>query len=149
MVAPATHLPVLVLKLQRRLVDGHLQVRPSVLAPLFHLLGRCAKYPVANFHNQANRFRDGDEFRRRYQAKFRVLPTNQGLGFGDGSAGQCTAQVIGHAHALLRFFLQVGGEKREAIAPLALGFVHGLVSQLQQVIKALTILRQQADTDAG
>ena len=123
-----------------------------------------AKHPFANVHNQATGLGNGNELSRAHQTPAGVLPANQCFGLVHGTGrqfdnglvnhpelllAQTGAQVRGQAHAGLRGLLQRGREKAEAVAPLALGHIQGLVGVAKQVFHLQAVPRVQGDADAG
>ena len=66
-------------ELHRRKIDRHRHRRKTIVDPGFQLLKRAAHHPFPDQQNLAAILRNRDEFCRRNQAQFRMLPAQQGF----------------------------------------------------------------------
>ena len=139
------------------------------IEPGLALAAGFVQYPLAQCHDHAGLFHDRDEFARADGreggiAARRGLEAHQGFEGHDLTGGEVHHGLVvqgelvvldGAAQAC--FHLQpAGGHGREglgveveAVAPAALGLVHGRIGVADELRGVLAILRVQADADAG
>jgi hypothetical protein len=120
------------------------------------LPARLLKHPLAERYDEPRLFCDRYEYFRGLWLFLGVLPAQQGLHASDTSGGELDLRLVmkretvfgeGLAQALLKGLTVTRGaiqgllEQRPAIAPLALGLVHGKVGMAQQRLRVALIER--------
>src|SRR3989338_6073064 len=145
-------------------VDRQCQVRQLwIMGPYHQLLARRTQDQATQRQNKPRAFSQGNEFARRHQPAYRVLPADQGLGADQLPVSihlglvvqdkvvlvEALAQVAFQAGAGADFGLHRRVEKAQRVAAGSFGLVHGHVGTLEYLVDRTVLLGEQGDADAG
>ena len=151
------------LQVVSRDIDANRDLQP-LLAPGSHLRQGGVQAPIADPYHEFAVFNQGQEFRRRQHAAFRMLPADQGFGTKYGAGAHIDLGLVIQNELILLEGLRdtvqaaiVGPgllvlfRVEDVITVLAglLGLVHGLIGVAQQGVGIATILWVQGDAEAG
>ena len=156
---------VRLLELQRRHIDRH-QQPVALVTPQRGLLHRLVQHPRAQRHDEAAAFGHWNELGRRHIAQLGVTPADQRLGTHDLAAVQVdlrlvvepetpSGQRLAHGVVELHAAAQLGARiaaplmKAESGAAVVLGFVHGRVGHLQQLVGTVAVAGVQRNAHAA
>ncbi len=153
---------VALLKLARRHVHGHAEIRGAADLPRPGLLARTPQDPLADARDEADVLGEGNELARRQDALLGMAPADERLD-ADGNArreaqdglvmkdelapGQGAPEPALHRGALLRLLLHLPREELEAVAAGLLRAVHRGVHVRDERLGVLAVAGVEPDPD--
>ena len=163
-VAHVLRKPFLV-KTAPRQIHRHMRHRNARCAPGVDLLADLIHQPMGKRRNQPGFFGQGDELRWRDWAPFGMAPAGQGLHAvqrqhrvrgdlglvvqGQLATLQCVVQGPLHGSAFLGASVHLLAEKLQAVAMVAFGLVHRLISMAHQGVYVSAVIGINGNPDAG
>ena len=151
-------------KFDRRDVDRHRNRTETRLPPIRRLPAGFMQHPTTDRDDQAGVIRDRDEFRRRYDAAFGMVPANERLDadYRAGRQGHSRLVVQKELVPLQRLHeaafdglpfgfagSHIRAERLVPVAAALLGRVKRHIGVLDQAFGVAAIVRVDGETDAG